>query len=163
MKPPRHVSRILAALVLLVGIHASAWAGDFEDALAAAQSGDFETALRLWKPLAEQGDAGAQYNLGIMYDEGRGVPLDDMEAAKWYRLAAEQGDDHAQYNLGYMYAKGEGVPQDYVQAHMWFNLSAAQGNENAVKGRDLVASEMTPAQIEEAQRLAREWIEAHPQ
>ena len=72
-------------------------------------------------------------------------------------LAAEQGDAHGQSNLGLSYAKGEGVPQDYILAHMWFNLAAAQGNANAIKGRDMVAGAMTPAQIAEAQRLAREW------
>jgi TPR repeat protein len=76
---------------------------------------------------------------------------------KWYRLAADQGYAHAQYNLGIMYAKGQGVPQDYVKAHMWFNLSAAQGEQDAAEHRDKVAQRMTPAQIAEAQKLAREW------
>ena len=76
---------------------------------------------------------------------------------KWYRLAADQGNACAQYNLGIMYAKGQGVPQDYVLAHMWFNLSAAQGIGDAVKNRDIAAGKMTPDQLAEAQRLAREW------
>ena len=63
----------------------------------------------------------------------------------------------AQFNLGAMYANGQGVPQDYVRAHMWFNLSAAQGNQGAAKNRDIAARRMTPAQIAEAQKLAREW------
>jgi uncharacterized protein len=113
--------------------------------------------LKLWRPLAEQGDASAQNNLGVMYDQGQGVPQDYAEAVKWYRKAAEQGHAKAQSNLGVMYGNGQGVPQDYVQAHMWWNLSAAQGNENAVKNRDIVAKLMTPAQIAEAQKLAREW------
>ena len=65
---------------------------------------------------AEQGDADAQYNLGVMYDQGRGVAQDDAEAMRWWRLAAEQGLADAQYNLGVSYVTGEGVPQDYVQA-----------------------------------------------
>ena len=81
---------------------------------------------------------------------------------KWYRLAADQGLDLAQSNLGNMYDNGYGVPQDYIQAHMWFNLAAAQGNEDAIGNRDIIAGKMTPSQIEEAQRLAREWIAAHP-
>ncbi len=74
-------------------------------------------------------------------------------------MAAEQESTAAQYALGLMYAKGQGVPQDSVQAHLWFNLAAAQaqGNYAARENRELVAKEMTPAQIAEAQRLAREW------
>jgi TPR repeat protein len=92
-----------------------------------------------------------------MYAKGEGVPQDYVEAMKWYRLAADQGDADAQINLGVMYAKGDGVPQDYVLAHMWFNLAAAQRNSSAVKNRDIAVSRMTPDQLAEAQRLAREW------
>jgi len=74
-----------------------------------------------------------------------------------FRVLAEQGDAIAQYNLGLMYANGRGVPRDYVQARMWLNLAAAQGNELARKARDIVAKKMTPAQLAEAQRLARKW------
>ncbi|MEO2195917.1 MAG: tetratricopeptide repeat protein [bacterium] len=101
-----------------------------------------------------------------MYANGRGVPQDDVEAVRWYRLAADQGLAGAQRNLGFMYANGRGVPQDYVQAHMWFNLAASrltsEQREEAVKYRDLAASELTPAALNEAQRLAREWDAAHP-
>jgi TPR repeat protein len=76
---------------------------------------------------------------------------------RWYRLAAEQGDADAQYIVGVMYHNGEGVPQDYIVAHMWWNLSATKGNELARQNRDVVARDMTPDQIAEAQRLAREW------
>jgi TPR repeat protein len=75
----------------------------------------------------------------------------------WYRKAAEQGDADAQVNLGILYGMGQGVPQDYAAAHMWFNLAAARGNKDAVKGRDMVIAKMTPAQVVEAQKLAREW------
>jgi len=90
----------------------------------------------------------------------RGNP-DYTEAAKWYRLAAEQGNAEGQVNLGTMYAEGQGVPQDYALAHKWLNLAAAKGGTTrgiAVKARGIVASEMTPEQIAEAQRLAREWM-----
>ncbi len=112
--------------------------------------------------LAEQGRYGAQYNLGFMYSNGQGVPQDAAEAVKWYRKAAEQGDADAQNNLGVMYDKGRSVTQNYVQAHMWYNLAAAglppgEDRDLAAKGRDIVAKRMTPAQIAEAQRLAREW------
>jgi len=106
---------------------------------------------------AEQGRAYAQYNLGVMYNNGTGVPQDYAEAMRWYRLAAEQGDADAQGNLGVMYDTGTGVPQDYVAAHMWFNLSAAQGDASGSKNRNRMANKMTSAQIAEAQRLARDW------
>ena len=110
---------------------------------------------------AEQGDADAQYNLGVMYDNGEGVPEDDAEAVRWYRLAADQGDADAQHTLGFMYAYGEGVSQDDVAAHMWFDLAGARSSGDArdaiVELRDAVAARMTSEQIAEAQRLAREW------
>lgn len=96
-----------------------------------------------------------------MYAQGHGVPRDNTEAVKWWRQAAEQGSALAQDNLGLHYAEGVGVPQDFVEAHMWLDLAAAQGHEFAIAGRDAVADRMTPAQIAEAQRMAREWLEAH--
>ena len=77
---------------------------------------------------------------------------------KWFSLAAEQGYADAQTGLGVMHGTGQGVPEDYVRAHMWFNLSASTGHENAIKNRDIVAKKMTPSQIEEAQKLARECV-----
>ena len=106
---------------------------------------------------AEQGDASGQYNLGVMYDTGLGVPQDYAEVIRWYRLAAEQGHATAQYNLGFMYSNGQGVPQDYVSAHMWLNVAAATGDEDARKARENVAANMTREQIAEAQARAREW------
>ena len=223
----------LAVLVLSLGLATPVAAGPSEDAGAAYNRGDYATALRLWLPLAVQGDVFAQFALGFMYDKGRGVPSDGVEAVRWYRKAAEQGDAEAQASLGNMYAAGRGVPQDYAQAvrwyrkaaeqgnaeaqaslgnsyatgrgvpqdyaeeikwtrraaeqgnacaqlslsmsyqtgrgvpqdfvhaHMWANLAAAQP-ESAVSriatvARDTLAAKMTPAQIAEAQRLAREW------
>ncbi len=117
--------------------------------------------------LAEQGNADAQYNLGHLSEIGDGVPLDDAEAVRWIRLAAEQGNADAQYNLGARYAYGSGVPQDDVQAHIWYNLAASRLQtdllrESSARSRDEVAKRMTPEQIAEAQRLAREWDAAHP-
>ena len=123
---------------------------------------DYAKALQWWRKAAEQGVAGAQYNLGIMYDTGRGVPQDYAEAARWYRKAAGQGDATAQFNLGFMYSNGRGVPQDYVQAHMRYNLAASRfppgvNRDKSVSNRDIIAKTMTPAQLSEAQKLAREW------
>ncbi len=80
---------------------------------------------------AEAGDAEAQYDLGVMYANGLGVPEDDAEAVRWFRLAADQGLANAQYNLGVMYASGEGVPQDYAEAVRWYRLAAEQGDAGA--------------------------------
>jgi TPR repeat protein len=123
---------------------------------------DYAEAVRWYRLAAEQGDVNAQYNLGAMYGNGDGVPEDYAEAVRWYRLAAEQGDVNAQYNLGYMYGNGDGVPEDIVLAYMWWNLAAAQGDEVAQENKDIIEQQMTRAQIAEAQRLSREWLEAHP-
>ena len=105
----------------------SSHAQDFDRGVAAYQTGDFATALKEWRPLAEQGVATAQYNLGTMYDNGNGVVQDYAEVVKWYRLAAEQGHANAQYNLGTMYDTGNGVVQDYAEAVKWYRLAAEQG------------------------------------
>ena len=93
------------------------------------------------------------------------MPQDDAEAVRWYRLAAEQGYANAQYNLGVSYDDGLGVPQDNIEAHMWLNLAASRSSgadrERSVGVRDRVAERMTPADLSEAQRRAREWHAAH--
>ena len=123
---------------------------------------DNAEAERWYRLAAYQGHADAQYSLGLMYQLGYGVPEEDAEAERWYRPAADQGHADAQYSLGTLYAGGEGVPEDHVLAYMWFNLSAAQGHERARSNKDLFEQRMTREQIAEAQRLSREWIEAHP-
>ena len=137
-------------IVVLLALAGAAAAGPREDANAALFREDYTTALRLSRPLAEEGDAGAQFNLGFMNEFGLGVPRNYAEAARWYRLAADQGEGRAQNNLGVMYQNGQGVPQDYVFAHMWFNLSAAQGDSSRIYNRDTLARSMTPDQIAEA-------------
>ena len=217
---------IAAAIVLVSAFSVPVAAGTLEDAAAAHARGDYAKALRLIRPLANDGDAAAQFNLGVMYLTGHGVQQDDAAAALWFRKAAEQGYALAQTNLGVlyrdgrgvaedateavmwfrkaadqgdavsefqlgnqyafgkgvpqdyseamiwfrkaadrkatlflgiMYAEGRGVPQDYVRAHMWFGLSAAQGEQRAVKALEMAEQRMTPAQINEAQKLARDW------
>jgi uncharacterized protein len=124
---------------------------------------DHNEAVKWFRRAADQGDAAAQFNLGVMFSEGQGVPQDYAEAAKWYRLAADQGDAQAQYNLGLSYARGEAGQADNVSAYMWFNLAAAHfpasdtRRSAAVTSRDLLANKMTPDQIAEAQKRAREW------
>ena len=85
-----------------------------------------------------------------------------MEAVRWYRLATEQGYALAQIQIGYMYRLGQGVPEDDVRAYMWYNLAAAQGDGGAQRNKDRAEEIMTREQITEAQRLSREWLEAHP-
>jgi S1-C subfamily serine protease len=114
---------------------------------------DMAEAVRWYRLVADRGLSGAQYKLGeIFYDAQNYAP-----AESWFRLAADQGLVGAQYNLGSMYANGQGVPQNDVEAYKWWSLAAAQGDSGAAKNRDIVRSEMTPAQIAEGQRLAAEW------
>ena len=106
---------------------------------------------------AEQGFMGAQFNLGIMYASGRGVPKDYVKAVEWYKKAAEQGLVNAQFNLGASYANGEGVPQSNVFAYMWWLLAKAQGSEKASQYLLVLEQEMTLHDISEAQHLASNW------
>jgi TPR repeat protein len=168
-------------LTLLFGTSAFA---DFAKGWDAYNSGDYETALKEFKPLAEQGHGEAQFNLGLMYNNGQGVILDHVTAFKWFKLAAEHNKavkqegaesvvkayealhkymqvtyiNHAMYNLGAMYNNGDGVIQDFVRAYMWMNIAASQGHENAVLGRDMVQNNMTPSQVEKAKQLARDCV-----
>jgi TPR repeat protein len=168
------------------------WA-DFQAGIDASTRGDYATALHEWRPLAEQGDALAQYNLGVLYRKGRGVPQDDVQARQWYakaaaqglakaqfslgtlyfngegtpkdyqqalrwfRLAAEQGEALAQTKMAIIYDEGQGVPQNIVQAYKWYSLAATNGDKPANELRNTITSQMTPAQIAEAQKLAQEW------
>ena len=144
---------------LVFGSFGVGWSGDFQKGIDAAQRGDYTTALKEWTSLAEQGDAKAQFNLGIMYERGQGVLQDYKTAVKWYILSAEQGYAKAQYNLGVMYALGQGVIADKVYAHMWGNILNSNGHEDGKKIMDyLLKQGMTPSQIKEAERLAKECI-----
>ncbi len=92
-----------------------------------------------------------------MYGFGNGVTQNYAAALKWYHKAADQGYADAQLNLGLLYTRGRGVTQDIVQAHMWYTLAAASGDRSAGPLRDALVTKMTPAQIAEAQKMAREW------
>ena len=194
MKIYSFVRDVTLCFLLSIALSPLSWGADFQKGSTAAQNGDFATALREWTPLAEQGDASAQYNLGVLYYQGNGVPQDYKTAVKWFARAAEQGDADAQYNTGYMYHIGKGVPQDYkeavkwytsaakqghadaqnnladmyatgqgvlqddVYAHMWWNIAAFNGAGPASENRNWVGERMTPEQISEAQKLARECV-----
>ncbi|MBN2143302.1 MAG: sel1 repeat family protein [Candidatus Aureabacteria bacterium] len=100
---------------------------DYDSGLKAYSNGDFQKALKEWKPLAEQGDAQAQHNLGVMYGKGKGVQKSDAEAFKWFLKAAEQGYAKAQSNLGVLYATGAGVEKNLGEALKWYTKAAEQG------------------------------------
>jgi TPR repeat protein len=146
---------MIAALMLtFTEILGVAFAGPFEDSMAAYDGGDYATTLQLLRPLAEQGNVQAQNGLGAMYYNGKGVTKDFKEAVKWYRLAAAQGNISAQLNLGAMYYEGEGVVEDFGRAHMWLNIAATQGSPDAARMRDVVSKNMTAQQLTEAQAMA---------
>ena len=155
------MKRLLPVLMMFgvfLGSAGESWSADFQKGLAAARSGDFATALREWTPLAKQGDADAQFSLGVMYEKGEGVAQDNKAAVKWYTLAAEQGLADAQFNLGVMYVNGTGVIKDNVYAHLWWNIAASSGDEDASENRDIIAEQMTFVQLKKAKNLAHECV-----
>jgi V8-like Glu-specific endopeptidase len=117
--------------ILLTGLTASAKAGQLDDAVAAAHRGEYAVAFQLTSPLAEKGDARAQFNIGYMYANGWGVQRDVAEAVKWYRKAAEQGLEVAQHYLGLAYNNGDGIERDDAEAARWFSRAAEQGFSRA--------------------------------
>jgi Sel1 repeat len=125
---------------------------------------DYAAAMHWFRKAADQGNAMGQFDLGGMYYQGLSVPQDYATALSWYLKAAEQGAVRAQSNLGSMYYNGVGVPQDYIQAHKWLNLAALhysasekEAHDRTIMALNIVAAKMTPAQITEAQALARDW------
>ncbi len=145
----------LIAICLLVFSSAS-HAETIDEVDAAFKSGDYPQALRILRGLAARNDVEAQYRLGALHENGTNVAQSYIEAVKWYRLAAAGGNAKAQYSLASMYLNGLGVPQDFTRAHVWFNLAAIWGGTEAASSRDLVAKRMSPQQVAEAQKNARE-------
>lgn len=121
--------------------------------------GDYDKALTDVRYLANGGEARAQYDLGLMYDKGQGVPQSDTEAMYWYGRAADQGEPRALYNLGLMYLNGQGVPPDLVNAYYLISLSASKGNAHALDARDYISEKMSTEQIEEGKRLVHDYEE----
>jgi len=127
----------------------------------ALKKGDTETAIKLWTPLAEEGNKISQYNLGKLYSNGKLVTQDHKAAAKWYRLAAEQGHTDAQGYLAIMYIEGSGVPQDDVKACVLLNIAASNGSKKASDVHDLIMQSMSDAEKEEAKKLIVKWVAKH--
>ena len=135
-----------------------------EEPYEALKRGDFRLAAGLFYPLAQRGDARAQYNLGLLYSSGLGVDQDYQAALKWHRMAAAQGHAGGQSELAQMYAKGQGVQLDQVRAYVWYSVAAESlggGSKSEImKDRDRVASRMTPDQIQKAEELAQQCQES---
>lgn len=149
----------LAAALILLLTAGPALAGALEDGVAAYGKGDFATAAKLWKQSADDGNAAAQNNLGILYDLGKGVTRSDAKALEWFHKSAEQGYARAQFNLGRKYDNGEGTERDPVTAYMWFLLAAAGGSKPFAHTRNKIAKTLTPEQRDRAKARARAWLE----
>jgi len=121
------VRNLLGALAVAAALCAPAAAGPLEDANDAYHEKAYAKAAELWRPLAEKGDAAAQFSLGTLYAEGKGVEQNDATAFLWFQRAANQGDAAAQYNMGASYAEGAGIGKSYVDAAKWFRRAADQG------------------------------------
>jgi len=133
MTLPMRVALLAFFVALGLGGLIAFWpsGGSGKEGFVAYQRGDYATALRIWRPLADKGQASAAHNLGLLYRYGRGVPQNDVEAAQWFRRAAGSGFARAQVNLGAMYAAGQGFARDDAEAAKWFRLAAEQGDPYA--------------------------------
>ena len=168
---------LIAVLFLSVGHTASAQTVKFVDRVSAfmgnaeAQTNlgyaykrgrgveiDYEQAAKWFRKAAKKGNVDAQVNLGFFYTLGKGVERDYEQAVKWHRKAAEQGVAHSQSALGRFYFHGDGVSKNYTYAYMWFSISADNDYSRATEERSEVAEQMTPEQLAEAQKLARECV-----
>ena len=145
---------VVMTLLFLLAVLVPAEAAEYQAGREAFERGDFVAALREFRPLAEQGDAGAQFLLGVMDAGGKGVPQDHATAVRWYRQAAEQRTPDAQFLLGVMDANGEGMPQYDVHAYAWLNIAAAQGFPGAADRRDRLAVRLSREEFTRAQNRA---------
>ena len=152
------MKKLITTLFLILAT--AVWAGDFEAGAAAYKKGDYKTAMKLWKPMAEKGNAYAQYALGEMYEYGNGVSEDDKQAVKWYRLTAERGLAGAQYSLGIMYRNGDGVTENHLTAYVWMSVAAARGNQLAKDNIAIVKKSLTNEQLAQGQVLASKCFES---
>ncbi|MBL8258620.1 MAG: sel1 repeat family protein [Candidatus Competibacteraceae bacterium] len=142
---------------------APVWAAeaDWDRAKSAHERGDYTAELAIIRPMAEKGYPFAQFNLGVLYDEGKGMPEDNAKAMEWYRKAADQGFSQAQVNLGIMHQHGEGTPASPVAAYFWFALAEKQGDGQAGQAKQDIAKKMTPAQIQDAERQVQSYLATH--
>ena len=171
------MKRLFAALFLLSVSATAANAQDIEKGIDAYERGDYTAALAEWLPLAEKKNAEAQFYVRLLYEDDTGRLYDQAVGTKWLKSATELGLGDAQYVLARRYVFGSGVPKDNVLAYMWLNIASGTqmwvvrnpaanfniSSANAVRFREVVAKRMSRAEIREAQRRTREWLDAHPQ
>jgi TPR repeat protein len=158
-----------ALVVAAVAAQAQPLEERMRTAAAAYEHKDYATAVAIWRPLAEQGNAEAQTLLGAMYWSGDGLPRNHAEAAKWYLRAAQQGYARAQNDIGFMYGFGEGIPpRDDVQAYKWISLAITHYTaknqdrlDQAMKDRATLKARMTAAQLAQAEREISTWKPSH--
>ncbi len=129
----------------------------------AYMEGDYKTAFNTWIKHAEAGVSEAQGLIANLYHAGHGVTKNYEQAHKWYLKSAKKGFSPAQLGLGNMLADGLGIKKNYVTAHMWFNLAAASGNHRAQYNLKKIESRMNQKDIKLAEKLADDWLKAHPQ
>jgi TPR repeat protein len=163
----RYVLPLLLVLTYVSGMwtESASAAQSLEEAELAYDRGDYTQAARLFSPLAEQGVASAQFYLGLMHERGRGVRQDHFTALTWFRKAAAQGYAGPQNNLGLIYERGRGVRKDVVRALMWYTIGATMlsGTEQkaAMNRRDYLTSQLTAAQVKQANDLAQHCQQTH--
>ncbi|WP_275284986.1 tetratricopeptide repeat protein [Thiospirillum jenense] len=150
MNKPRISSLIVCACLCFA---TTAFADSFDDGLRAYIAGDYAKAFQIMQLLAEQGNAKAQSNLGVMYENGRGVAQDYAEAVRWFRKAADQGDAKAQLNFGVKYFEGRGIKQDYAEALRWFRKAADQGFAQAQSNLGVMYAEGQGVTQDDAEAL----------
>ena len=148
----------LAAATLLFALTAhgpAAQADSLKEATTAFAKKQYAAAIKLFRPLAEKGNAIAQYKVAVMHRMGLGVPKNEKEARKWSRLAAKQGNPEALTLLGSLYYKTGGAESpDVVRAYIWYEAAAEQGNAEAKKDLASLTKELTPQQVTEAREKA---------
>ena len=154
-------SGLVLILLLSLELPPCAWAGSLEDGKAAYDKRDYATAIETWRPLAEQGNAKAQYAMGQLYLQGAGVPRDLASASEWFRKAAEQGYALAQRRLGDRYDFGQGVPRDVHEAMKWYRKAADQDDAQAQIAIAIIYSSGSevPRDAEEASKWLRKAAE----
>jgi TPR repeat protein len=153
---------LVAPLALLLAFLTATARADFNDGVLALMTGDNDKALQTFVPLAETSDhAYAQYFLGRMHAEGRGVAVNREEAAKWFRKAAEKGVQDAQFRLGGCYERGEGVPRDMEYAYGWYSVAAHIGNPKAAAAMKAAEGRLSAQELESARTLSQEMIQKY--
>lgn len=146
-------SRLLPALLALVVFGAQA---DFNSGMYAYSTGNYDDAAREFQDCANRGEVQGEYYIGLLYEEGQGVPRDYKTALTWYTKAAKKGDVDAAFALGRMYSQGLGVDQDRARAYAWYGRAARGGHYLGKQEQEKCASRMGPEQLKAAQHLAME-------